>query len=209
MGCRDALTPCHYDLLQQLGGPFKGVEQQFRNCYVQLRGWKRFLLLDPCYLKHLEPYPQGHPMDRCARLDLEHRGPGCVEATLGPGDALILPAGWWHHVQSLTDDSVSISFWFQAPLTVSIASSSPLPDALERLRLARAAEALLLLLRGPQGLKAAYEVLRGMLLEDEPPKDPEEAEPSMRKPYGNTGTNKGKAMGKHNGTPMNRFGSST
>lgn len=155
MGCRDALTPCHYDLLQQLGR-FRGVQAHLRNCYVQLRGWKRFLLLDPCHGKDLHPYPQGHPMDRCARVDLELEGPGCVEATLGPGDALLLPAAWWHHVQSLTDDSLSLSFWFQAPAVV-----GSVPCGLERLRLARAVEALLLLLRGPKRLKAAYQALRG------------------------------------------------
>lgn len=102
IGCRDALTPCHYDLLH--------------NAYVQVKGWKRFLLIDPRYSYGLYPFPQGHPMDRCARADLEHpdyqRFPRLsevqvVEAVLGPGDVLILPCGWYHHVQSLTEDSLS------------------------------------------------------------------------------------------------------
>jgi hypothetical protein len=38
------------------------------------------------------------------------RGSG-VEAVIGPGDALVIPALWWHHVHALGQDSLSISFW--------------------------------------------------------------------------------------------------
>ena len=34
-----------------------------------------------------------------------------VEATLGPGDGLFIPAGCWHHVRSLSA-CFSVSFWF-------------------------------------------------------------------------------------------------
>ncbi|KAF2163823.1 hypothetical protein M409DRAFT_68367 [Zasmidium cellare ATCC 36951] len=34
-----------------------------------------------------------------------------VEAILGPGEALYVPLGWWHYVESLTN-SFSVSFWF-------------------------------------------------------------------------------------------------
>ena len=106
-GCRNALTPCHYDLTH--------------NAYVQVCGWKRFVLFDPAYGPCLYPFPVAHPMDRCARVDLEHvdlqRFPRLASAravavVLGPGDLLVIPAGWWHHVQTLTEDSVSVSFWF-------------------------------------------------------------------------------------------------
>ena len=33
-----------------------------------------------------------------------------VDTVLGPGDALFIPAGWWHHVRALTT-SMSVSFW--------------------------------------------------------------------------------------------------
>ncbi|CAK9032712.1 unnamed protein product [Durusdinium trenchii] len=161
IGCRDALTPCHYDLLH--------------NAYVQVKGWKRFLLIDPRYSYGLYPFPQGHPMDRCARADLEHpdyqRFPRLsevqvVEAVLGPGDVLILPCGWYHHVQSLTEDSLSVSFWFSraspsardldGPRAGSVLSS------LERILLAREVEALLLLLWGASGLAKAFQTLRSL-----------------------------------------------
>lgn len=33
------------------------------------------------------------------------------EAILGPGDALFIPFGWWHYVQSLSN-SIGVNFWF-------------------------------------------------------------------------------------------------
>ena len=34
-----------------------------------------------------------------------------LETVLGPGDALYIPAGWWHFVRSLTP-SLTVNFWF-------------------------------------------------------------------------------------------------
>ena len=160
VGCANALTPCHYDLVH--------------NAYVQVRGWKRFLLIDPCFSPNLYAYPQGHPMDRCAQADLESpdfqlfprlKGVRALEAVLGPGDLLVLPAGWWHHVQSLTEDSLSVSFWFDHE-----AQAVPQPRLLtsfQRVQLARDAERVLLVVLGTPRLRAALGTLRGMLGEGE------------------------------------------
>lgn len=151
--------PGHYDLLH--------------NVYVQVSGWKRFLLMDPCYAYDLYPYPQGHPMDRCSRADLEApnfqsfpklRKVRAIEAILGPGDVLILPCGWYHHVQSLTEDSMSVSFWFSQGAFPRVGTEiSPL-NSLQRLLLCREVEGILLLLKGVQGLSESYRTMRKLLL---------------------------------------------
>jgi len=37
--------------------------------------------------------------------------PSCMTATLGPGDMLFFPPGWWHAMRS-ESTSFSISMWF-------------------------------------------------------------------------------------------------
>ena len=41
-------------------------------------------------------------------LALEH----AQQAELGPGDALFIPYGWWHHVESLTPFNVLVNYWW-------------------------------------------------------------------------------------------------
>ena len=135
---RNALSPCHYD--------------DQHNVFCQLAGRKSFLIFAPDHaMPHLAPYPTHHCADRRARADCENsraaaavqgtRGclPGdasfkalrgtAVEAVLEPGDTLILPAHWWHHVQALGEGSVSISFWMMRVMALRKAVEMASSDA--------------------------------------------------------------------------------
>ena len=49
---------------------------------------------------------------------LERALPLALHADLGPGDALYLPCGWWHAVQSRPpagQRSISLSYWARQP----------------------------------------------------------------------------------------------
>ncbi len=81
--------------------------------FVQLYGRKRFLLLPPEQTPLLyntagvfsdvdpeAPDLARHPAFGASRV---------TEVVLEPGEALLIPVGWWHHVRSL-DVSISVSF---------------------------------------------------------------------------------------------------
>jgi len=173
IGCKNALTPCHMDCVH--------------NVYTQVRGWKRFLLFDPGYNECLYRYPTGHPLDRSARVDLERpdfarfprlHGARAVEAVLGPGDALVIPAGWFHHVQTLTEDSISVASWFlDDPRRRRAATGVGPLDSFDHLLLGREAEQLLEKVLGTRRVRGALGQLRGMLGGEAPKPEPEEVLP--------------------------------
>lgn len=35
-----------------------------------------------------------------------------IHITLGPGDTLYLPAGWWHHVRQSEDITIALNWWY-------------------------------------------------------------------------------------------------
>jgi len=96
---------------------------QNSNLYLQVRGAKRWLLFAPEDGAMLYAYPKGHPLDRKSRLDFEAldleafpgaaglRGRGVV-AELWPGDVLWAPSHWWHAVESLEPETLSLNFWW-------------------------------------------------------------------------------------------------
>jgi hypothetical protein len=88
------------------------------NLLCQVCGTKRVLLLPPEAAVFLDPHDG--MMSNTATVDpREERvattaarfGMPLVEAVMSRGDALFIPRGWWHHVQSLSK-SASVSLWW-------------------------------------------------------------------------------------------------
>lgn len=101
MGPRGAISPLHYDKTNVL--------------MVQLLGTKRVTLFGPhdeCFLEH-DPETLSSPIDPHDRDGAGApyaRYATSFEAALTPGSALFIPAGWWHHVESLSPSfSMSIA----------------------------------------------------------------------------------------------------
>jgi len=106
LGKAGTVTPLHRDVPH--------------NLHVHLRGRKRWLLVAPAQSRHL--YSRGllSGMPNFSSVDPEapdyarhprFREVEALEVTVGAGETLFVPHGWWHHTRSL-DDAVSMNFWY-------------------------------------------------------------------------------------------------
>ena len=88
-------------------------------------GRRRFTLFPPeqignLYIAPLDFTPSGAPVSLVQFTNPDHdRFPRYAEALrhaqqaeLDPGDALFIPYGWWHHVESLTPFNVLVNYWW-------------------------------------------------------------------------------------------------
>jgi len=102
------------------------------NIACVVAGRRRFTLFPPgqianLYIGPLDFAPPGTPIslvDFAAPDD--ERFPkfraACAQALvaeLGPGDAIFIPALWWHHVQSLDACNILVNYWWNGPARAS------------------------------------------------------------------------------------------
>jgi hypothetical protein len=91
------------------------------NVFCQTFGSKQFTLFAPSDSQYLYQFPIDSPISHFSHVDVERpdleRYPAFssampIKVILTPGDVLFLPAGWWHHVRSLSL-SVSVNQWWE------------------------------------------------------------------------------------------------
>ena len=112
-----SITPLHFD--------------HCHSVICQVVGRKRVTCFSPSDSSGLYPCQLGKGNVRTSRVDLwtwrfgalnaqrheRHLHPGAasmtpLETVLNPGDAVYIPPGWWHHVQTCTSPCVSMAWWF-------------------------------------------------------------------------------------------------
>ncbi|GAB5373309.1 hypothetical protein AAMO2058_001740000 [Amorphochlora amoebiformis] len=94
------------------------------NLFLQVSGYKRFVLIPPSNFSALKPYPHLHPRQGQSQIDIETTPlPSSVSNAMyftmvEPGDLLYVPPLWTHHVtafDSAMGPPISVSFWRAAP----------------------------------------------------------------------------------------------
>ena len=98
MGPKGTLTPFHHDLTN--------------NLLVQVKGRKKVRMVPSWEVGRMRNFvhcfSSREPDDWDAMAE-DPSLPPLLETVIGPGDAIFLPIGWWHHVEAL-DASISMSF---------------------------------------------------------------------------------------------------
>ena len=123
-GSAGSTTQAHYDVAD--------------NCFVQVWGSKEFYLWPPSAHAALHLYPDAHPRARKSQLCIEHPDlathplaaslPPPMRLTLQPGDALVVPAFWIHHVTARSG-CTSLNVFSESPIKLAAAAvlQEPLP----------------------------------------------------------------------------------
>jgi hypothetical protein len=98
IGPKGTVTPWHHDLTN--------------NLLLQMVGRKRVRLVasedTPAMRNHRHCYSLWNSDDLLPGLAQDGK-PAVLECTIGPGEALFIPIGWWHHVEGL-NQTIGMSF---------------------------------------------------------------------------------------------------
>lgn len=109
------------------------------NLLAQVQGVKQVLLFSPRDNAALYSHAIWSSLPNFSRVDPEApdlaRFPRFARAEglrcrLHPGDALLIPSGWWHHVRTL-ETSISVNFWWATGLLLPLVLAA---DAYKRAR---------------------------------------------------------------------------
>ena len=127
-------------------------------------------LAPPEFARLAKPHAAHAPLDTYAR-DPAACGPARLATVLGPGDALFIPPFWWHAVETLDDDAVSLNFWFGTENELVALPTAPLP-AFKEHELFRLVQYLVHDTRGPTAVRPFLQALADELGDDPPPPTP-------------------------------------
>lgn len=95
LGPNGTLTPFHHDLTH--------------NLLIQVAGRKRVHMVPTFEDARMKPFRKYFSGWSLEDLQAQTNGPPVYETEIGPGDALFIPVGWWHHVTGLSE-SYSVLF---------------------------------------------------------------------------------------------------
>jgi len=97
-GAGGTITKLHHDLMNVM--------------FHQVAGWKQFTLISPLDTPHLynnsSVYSDVDPKSPDYIRFPAYANAHPIHVTVGPGEALFVPVGWWHHVEAL-EMSISVS----------------------------------------------------------------------------------------------------
>ena len=110
LGPRGTVSPTHRDPTHNL--LVQAVGSKYVRLYAPSQERAMYLFSDPKRSNAARADPRDALAEKQARAFPAFSGAPFSDAVLEPGDALYVPPGWFHYVQSVTS-SFSVSFWWK------------------------------------------------------------------------------------------------